>query len=123
MRFIINFLTKNGHYFTKTKVIKRITNSNPINPIIKNQSAIVSKNLPLLSLLDFMEINENIHERVNSKATIEVNSSNKVPWFLFVIRNDVITMRQKPRRFPEVFNMCCAVLLDIVFNLKGYKKS
>ena len=61
-----------------------------------------------------MEIKENAVEIVSNNAITEVNSSNKVLSALFVICKDVITIKQKPNKFEDVFNICCEVLFAIV---------
>ncbi len=60
----------------------------------------------LFSLVVLMEINENIQEKVSSMAITEVISSMMLVSVLSVICNAVMTNRQNPKRFAEVFKMC-----------------
>ena len=60
-----------------------------------------------------MDRNENMQEKISSIATMEVNSSMMLASALFAIRREVMTIRQKPRRFAAVFRMCWEVLFDI----------
>jgi hypothetical protein len=53
-----------------------------------------------------MEINETIQEKVSNTATIEVNSSIMCVSTRFAMCNDVITKRQNPKRFADVFKIC-----------------
>lgn len=60
-----------------------------------------------------MDTNENMQENVSSIAIIEVNSSMILVSLLLVMFKEVITKRQKPKRFADVFNICCEVLFAI----------
>jgi len=62
-----------------------------------------------------IEIKENTDEIVRNNATIEVNSSIKLPSDLFAMCKEVITNKQNPKRFAEVPKMCCEVLFAIIF--------
>ncbi len=53
-----------------------------------------------------MEINEKMHDKVNNTARTEVNSSIICVSILSAIFNDVITMRQNPKRVADVFKIC-----------------
>jgi hypothetical protein len=64
-----------------------------------------------------IEKNENIHEKIRSKATTEVSSSIILTSDLFEICREVMTKRQNPRRFADVFSMCCEVVFAI---FRGY---
>ena len=63
-----------------------------------------------------MEVKDKTHEIVNNSATIDVNSSIICVSATFEICKDVITNKQNPNRFAEVFKMCCEVLFDILFS-------
>lgn len=54
-----------------------------------------------------------MQEKVSNIATAEVNSSMMCVSDLLAICNDVITKRQNPNRFAEVFRICCEVLFAI----------
>jgi len=54
-----------------------------------------------------------MHENVSNIAMRDVNSSIILDSDLFVICNEVITNRQNPRRFAEVFKMCWEVVFAI----------
>ena len=60
-----------------------------------------------------MEMNEKKQEHVNSNAITEVNSSIILVAALLVICSEVITKRQKPKRFAAVLKICWEVLLAI----------
>jgi hypothetical protein len=66
-----------------------------------------------------IEKNENMHEKIRSRATKEVSSSIILTSDLFVMWSEVITIKQNPRRFAEVLKMCCEVVLaiDNFFNI------
>jgi hypothetical protein len=66
-----------------------------------------------LEIFDLIDTNENIQDRVSIRPIKEVSSSIKLDSVLLVICNDVITKRQKPRRFAEVLRICCDVLFAI----------
>lgn len=70
-----------------------------------------------------MEINEKIQEHVSKTAIIEVNSSMIRVSIWLVIRKEVITKRQNPRRFAEVFKMCWDVLLAILTKINKQAKA
>jgi len=61
-----------------------------------------------------MEKNEKKQERVSSSATTDVNSSILLDSILVLIRNEVITKRQNPKRFADVFKICWEVLFAIL---------
>jgi len=61
-----------------------------------------------------MEKNEKKQERVSSRATTDVNSSILLDSILVLIRNEVITKRQNPKRFADVFKICWEVLFAIL---------
>ena len=68
----------------------------------------------LFSLSGFdvlIEPKEKIQEQVSNTAIIDVNSSSRCISVRSAIRNDVITIRQNPNRFPAVPRICCDVLL------------
>ena len=60
-----------------------------------------------------MDTNENMQENVSNIAIIEVNSSMRLVSFLFAMFKEVITKRQKPKRFADVFKICCEVVFAI----------
>jgi len=61
-----------------------------------------------------IEKNEKKQEKVSNRATIEVNSSILLDSIFELICNEVITKRQKPRRFADVFKICWDVLFAIL---------
>ena len=61
-----------------------------------------------------MEKNEKKQERVSSRATTDVNSSILLDSILVLICNEVITKRQNPNRFADVFKICWEVLFAIL---------
>lgn len=94
-----------------SKIIVKI----PKSVITKRPSAIVSSRFSRFSFDVRIETKENMQETVNNTPTTEVNSSMICASDRFEICNDVITKRQKPRRFAEVLRMCCEVLFAIIF--------
>ena len=60
-----------------------------------------------------IDMNEHKHEKVNSKATEEENSSMTLLVALLVICNEVITIRQNPKRFADADKICWDVFLII----------
>ena len=54
-----------------------------------------------------------MHEKVSIIAITDVSSSIICVSVRLAMRKDVITNKQNPRRFAEVFNICCDVLLAI----------
>ncbi|HMJ46255.1 MAG TPA: hypothetical protein VK498_02955 [Ferruginibacter sp.] len=54
-----------------------------------------------------------MHEKASNKAMIDVNSSIMLDADEFVICNDVITKRQKPKRLAAVLKICGDVLFAI----------
>lgn len=60
-----------------------------------------------------MERNEKMQENVSSTATADVNSSVRCFSVRLAICKEVITNRQKPKRFAEVVRMCGEVLFAI----------
>lgn len=90
-----------------SKIIIRI----PISTKIK--SAMVSKCFSRSGLKVLIEINEKRQEKVSNTAIMEVNSSMMCVSIRFAICNDVMTKRQKPKRFAEVANICGEVLFAI----------
>ena len=60
-----------------------------------------------------MEIKERMHEKVRNMATMEVSISIILVSMISEMCREVITKRQNPRRFAEVFRMCFEVLLAI----------
>jgi len=63
---------------------------------------------------------ENRQEKMSINAMIEVNSSTRLASEKLEMCNDVITKRQKPRRFAAVFKMCSDIFFDMD-KCKGYK--
>ena len=61
-----------------------------------------------------MEKNEKKQERVSRRATTDVNSSILLDSILVLICNEVITKRQNPKRFADVFKICWEVLFAIL---------
>jgi len=53
-----------------------------------------------------MEANEKMQEKVSNIATQEVNSSMMCVSVLLAMCSDVITKRQNPNRFADVFRIC-----------------
>ena len=53
-----------------------------------------------------MEINENKQDKVSNTARTDVNSSIICVSILSAIFNEVITKRQNPKRFADVFKIC-----------------
>lgn len=84
-----------------SKMIKRI----PIKERTNKQSAIVSSRFSLFRLLVLIDANEKIQENVSITATQEVNSSTMRVSVGLAMCNDVMTKRQNPKRFAEVFRM------------------
>lgn len=64
-------------------------------------------------LLVLIEKNDKIHEHVSNIAITEVNSSITCVSILFEMCKEVITKRQNPKRFAEVFNICGEVVFAI----------
>ena len=75
----------------------------------------VSNCLSLLALVVRMERNEKKHENESNNAITEVNSSTILVAEVFEMCNEVITKRQKPKRFAAVFKICS----DILFAIKN----
>jgi hypothetical protein len=73
----------------------------------------VSNRFSLFGSFVLIEINERIQEKVKSIAITEVISSMIVLAASLVIRSEVITKRQNPRRFADVFRICWEVLFAI----------
>jgi hypothetical protein len=67
-----------------------------------------------------IEINENTEETVRNNATMEVSSSTRLFSDLLVKCNEVIIIRQKPKRFAEVPNIWIEVLVAILYCLAIY---
>ena len=61
-----------------------------------------------------IEKKENKQETINKIAITEVSSSIILLSALSVKCNEVITKRQNPKRFAEVFKICCDVVFDIL---------
>ena len=61
-----------------------------------------------------IEKKENKQETVSKIATTEVSSSIMLLSALSVKCREVITKRQNPKRFAEVFKICCDVVFDIL---------
>jgi len=61
-----------------------------------------------------MEKNEKKQESVSSSATTDVNSSILLDSIFVLKCNEVITKRQKPKRFADVFKICWEVLFAIL---------
>jgi hypothetical protein len=76
----------------------------------------VSSRNSFLGFVVLIEANENIQEKVRNNAITEVNSSILVVSAVSVMCKEVITKRQKPKRFAEVFNICCEVVLGILIS-------
>jgi hypothetical protein len=60
-----------------------------------------------------MDMNEHKHEKVNSKATEEENSSMTLVVALLVICSEVIKTRQNPKRLADADKICWDVFLII----------
>ena len=86
----------------------------PSREITKRYSAIVSSRFSRFGFEVRRDINEKIQENVSNTPTDEVNLSIICVSVMLEMCNDVITKRQKPRRFAEVFRMCCDVLFAIL---------
>jgi len=61
-----------------------------------------------------MEKNEKKQESVSSSATTDVNSSILLDSIFVLKCNEVITKRQNPKRFADVFKICWEVLFAIL---------
>lgn len=85
----------------------------PINESIKRKSAIVSNRFSLFWFDVLIELKEKIHEKVSSTAMTEVNSSIRCVSVRLAMCSDVITKRQNPKRFADVFRICWDVWLAI----------
>ena len=53
-----------------------------------------------------MEVNEKKHEKANTIAIADVNSSIILIAILLLICKEVMTKRQKPSRLADVLKMC-----------------
>lgn len=60
-----------------------------------------------------MDLNEKIHENVSITATQQVNSSSMRVSVKLAMCKDVITKRQNPHKFADVFKICWDVLFAI----------
>src|SRR5665648_743280 len=98
----------------KLSVMSKIIIRIPVRESMNKKSAIVSNRFSLLLFFVRMEKNEKKQERVSIRATTEVNSSMRLDSILVLKCNEVITKRQNPKRFAEVFRMCCEVLLSLI---------
>lgn len=94
-------------------MINKITKSIEIKAIAKNKLAMFSSNTSLFGCFLLIDAKDKIVEIVNNTAIIEVNSSKYVFTDSLEIRNDEITIRQKPSKFTDVFTICCNVLFAI----------
>lgn len=56
---------------------------------------------------------ENPQEKVRSTAIMEVTSLTRCVSNRLFSRNEVMTKRQKPKRFAAVPKICCEVVFDI----------
>jgi len=61
-----------------------------------------------------IEKKENKQEIISKIAITEVSSSIILPSALSVKCSEVITKRQNPSRFAEVFKICCDVVFGIL---------
>ena len=61
-----------------------------------------------------IEKKENKQETLSKIAITEVSSSIILPSALSVKCSEVITKRQNPKRFAEVFKICCDVVFGIL---------
>jgi hypothetical protein len=95
------------------RVISKIIIRIPRSAARNKKSATVSSRFSLRSFFVRIEVNERIQDIVSRTATTEVNSSIIYDSILLAICNDVITKRQNPRRFADVFRICCDVLFAI----------
>ncbi len=87
-------------------MIKTMIAKIPINETTKSKSAILSRVFSFFKSLLFNDIKDKTLEQVKKSAITEVNSSIKEFAVLLLICKDVITNKQKPRRFAAVDNMC-----------------
>lgn len=101
-------------YFINLKISSNIISTIPVSEIINMVSAIFSKRCSLILFSVRIEIKEKKQEQVNNSAMMEVNSSIKLDAEVPVICTDVITKRQKPKRFAAVLKICWEVLFAIV---------
>src|SRR4030095_16476928 len=74
----------------------------------------VSSRFSTIGLELRIEKKENKQEIVSKIATPEVSSSIILFSALSETCSEVITKRQNPKRFAEVFKICCEVVLGIV---------
>lgn len=97
----------------------------PISAIRNKLSAILSSRLSLAVFVVLIERYEKIQENVSTVATTDVNSSVRCLSVRLAICKEVITKRQKPKRFAAVFNICGDVLFAIAAfgNIKTYLTS
>ena len=78
----------------------------PMREMIKKQSAVFSRRFSFFSSFVLIEMKEKTQENVNRTATTEVSSSIKCVSVWLAMCSEVITNRQKPRRFAAVFKIC-----------------
>ncbi len=93
-------------YLIKFREINNIIMRIPIRAIINKTSAIVSNRNSFLSFFVRIDMKEKMQESVNNIATTEVNSSIIFVSIVLEICREVITKRQKPNKFADVFNTC-----------------
>jgi len=92
-----------------SNIVARIRN----NARIKMTSAIFSRIRSYLSVSVLMEIKENKLENVRRIAVTAVRSSITCISVLLARCNEVITNRQNPNRFADVFKMCGEVFFGM----------
>ena len=68
-----------------------------------------------MGLLVLIDTNENIHDKVKSTVMIEVRSSIILVSALLAICKELITKRQNPKRFADVFRICWDVLFATLY--------
>ena len=85
----------------------------PPNAIRNKTSAVFSSMVSFLKSSVLTDAKDKKQETVKIKATNDENSSIRLFCDSLEICSDVITIKQNPSRFAEVFRICCEVLLAI----------
>ena len=85
----------------------------PINAMRNKVSAVFSSKVSFLIFSVLIDAKDKPQEMVKIKATKDENSSTRLFCDCFETCSDVITIKQNPNRFAEVFKICCEVLFGI----------
>lgn len=102
-------LTTGMNYRSNRSVINKMISRTPMSDTMKRKSAAVSSVCDFFGWDERIEKKDKMLERDKQIATRAVNSSMLLVSDMLVIWNDVITKRQNPKRFTEVFRMCSDV--------------